>query len=76
MWYQTDIGQLHITPKLRKAYEGPFVVIQKLNDLDYKIQRELNGRKRVVHHNKLKPYGGVIRFKWASTAVKRASRGD
>ena len=76
VWYHTDIGQLHVTPKLRNAYEGPFVVVQKLNDLDYKIQRELNGRKRVVHHNRLKPYGGAIRFKWASTAVKRASRGD
>jgi transposase InsO family protein len=72
VWYQTDISQLHIAPKLRKPYEGPYVVVKRVNDLNYVIQLDAKGKRRFVHHNKLKPYKGDLRFKWAKSAINRA----
>ena len=43
VWYRSDKNQLHITPKLRCAYEGPFLVLKKVNDLDYIIQFNSKG---------------------------------
>lgn len=77
VWYLTDIGQLHIAPKLRVPYEGPHLVIQKLNDLNYVIQLDERGKKKVVHHNRLKPYLGTQKLKWAKAAVtKRKQLGE
>lgn len=69
VWYLTDIGQLHIAPKLRVPYEGPYLVVKKLNDLDYMIQMDEKGKKRVIHHNRLKPYQGSQKLKWAKQAL-------
>ena len=33
VWYRTDISQLVVAPKLRVAYEGPYVVVKRSNDL-------------------------------------------
>jgi hypothetical protein len=33
VWFQSDNNQLKITPKLRSPYEGPFLVLKKVNDL-------------------------------------------
>ena len=40
--------------KLQLAWKGPFVVVQKVNDLDYKIQ--LANKIRTFHGNMLKKY--------------------
>lgn len=74
VWYQTNISQLHIAPKLRKPYEGPYVVVNRFNDLNYMIQMDPKGKKRVVHHNKLKLYQGDIKLRWAKSAVQMAKR--
>jgi hypothetical protein len=75
VWYQTDIGQLSITPKLRKPYEGPYLVIRNLGDLDYMIQMDASGKRKVVHHNRLKPYEGTRELKWAKAALAGAKKG-
>jgi hypothetical protein len=74
VWYQTDISQLHITPKLRVPYEGPHLVLRKLNDLDYLIQFDAAGKKRVVHHNRLKPYEGNQTIRWQRAALAKDQR--
>jgi hypothetical protein len=58
VWVRSDITQLHITPKLRCPYEGPYLIVQKLNELDYLIQLDEYGKCKVVHHNRLEPYRG------------------
>ncbi|XP_064620321.1 uncharacterized protein LOC135483366 [Lineus longissimus] len=58
VWYLTDISQLEIAPKLRKAFQGPYLIIKKVNDLDYVLQMDKRGKTKLVHHNKLKPYEG------------------
>ena len=44
--------------KLMRPWEGPYLVIKRLNDLVYRIQRGRNGKLRVVHRNRLWAYRG------------------
>ena len=47
------------SPKLQNdVYEGPFLVLKRLDDLTYRIQKGAKCKPKVVHHNRLKPYEG------------------
>ena len=41
-----------------KRWDGPYVVINHLNDVIVRIQRGLRAKPKVVHVNRLKPYHG------------------
>ena len=43
-------------------FQGPYLVLAKLGDLDYRIQLDAKGKQRVAHHDKLKPYEGEQNF--------------
>ena len=70
VWLLFDRTQLAIAPKLRCPYEGPFLVLKWVNDLDYVIQLDAKGTRRLVHSNRLKPYQGQVILKWANKALK------
>ena len=74
VWYLNDTTQHDVTPKLRRPYIGPYLVLQKYSDLDYVIQFDATGKKRVIHHNRLKPYEGTDKLSWATSALKRAQK--
>ena len=38
VWYATDIKQLHLAPKLWVHFEGPYLILDKISDLDCCIQ--------------------------------------
>ena len=40
--------------KLLYPYLGPYLIIEKLNDLNYRIQMNPKGDNKVVHYDKLK----------------------
>jgi len=42
-----------LSRKLRKAWSGPFKITTKISDLNYEIVEE-NGKKQIVHINRLK----------------------
>ena len=54
MLYGSKISQLNITPKLRENFQGHYLLLAKLGDLDYKIHLDTKGKQKVVHHYKLK----------------------
>ena len=72
VWYATDIKQLHLAPKLWVPFEGPYLILEKLSDLNCHIQLDANGKQKVVHHDKLKPYTGPrgLPWSWAALRVK------
>ena len=72
VWCLSESKQLSFAPKLRRPYEGPYLVTWKLSDLDYVVQSDKKGKSRVLNHNLLKPYEGLIKLPWASTALKKA----
>lgn len=74
VWYLAEKRKVGECPKLYFPYEGPYLVVQKLCDLDYVIQRESRGPRKTVSHNKLKPYEGQTTFKWAKKAIHQTGR--
>ena len=74
MWYLAEKRKIGENPKLYLPYEGPYLVVMKLSDLDYAIQREMKQKWKVVHHDKLKPYEGEVKFKWSRAALEKAKR--
>jgi hypothetical protein len=44
------------SPKLQSAWEGPYKIIKRINDVVYKIQRNPRSRMMVVHLDRLAPY--------------------
>ena len=59
VWLETDISQLDTTPKLWDPFKGPYMINKRLGALDYELCMDRRMRK-VVHHNQLKPYSGLI----------------
>ena len=52
LWVKEIEGQ---TRKLKTPWEGPYVVLQRLSDVTYRIQlKGGHGRKQVVHYNRLR----------------------
>ena len=41
--------------KMCATFVGPFWVIDKLGDVNYRIQQTEEGRPQVVHHNRMAP---------------------
>ena len=70
VWVLSENTQLNLTPKLRRPYEGPYLVLKQINDLIYLIQFNQEGKRQIVHHNRLKPYEGTAKLKWANKAIK------
>ena len=74
VWYASEFKQLHIAPKLRSPYSGPFLVLKGIGSLNYLIQLDPAGTKKLVHHNKLKPYTGDNPPTWVNIALKGIRR--
>ena len=74
VWYASDISQLHLAPKLRNPFMGPVLVLKKINDLNFLLQFDERGTKRVVHNNCMKPFLGEKQLPWAKLAVTRYNK--
>lgn len=57
MYYRDSTRQIGRSPKLNPhKYVGPCVVTKKHSDLLFEICSKQKGKRRVLHHNRLKPY--------------------
>ena len=74
VWCLQEVRKVGVTPKLEKAYSGPFLVKEKRSDLNFVLQIDEDGREKVVHHNKLKLYEGTNPPQWAIKASKKLTR--
>ena len=74
VWYATEAGQSDMAPKLPVPFQGPYLILQKLSVLDYKIQLDAKGKQKVVDQEKLRPYDGVYTLPWASTSPKNSGQ--
>ena len=74
VWCLMETKKVGISPKLEFGFEGPFVVIKKLSELDYIIQLDRDGVEKSVHHNKLKPYEGDNAPRWVEKVRKQLLR--
>ena len=51
-------------PKLDCPWEGPCLVVSKLSDVTYRIQRSRRAKPKVIHADRLKPYLGPALESW------------
>jgi len=70
VWYLAESRSEGLCPKLQPLYQGPAVVVKKMNDLNSVIQLDKKGTKRLVHHDKIKPYKGTHSLPWAKRALQ------
>lgn len=71
VWYATKTADTQMAPKLRRKFVGPVMILKKLNDLTYLIKLNKSGQQKVVHHDKLFPYQGPHRPKWARLSTRK-----
>ena len=64
VWLHNPHRTKGLCPKLQSNWEGPYVVIQKLNDVICRIQKGPKCRPKVVHQDRLKPYLGENAPDW------------
>ena len=57
------------SPKLVRPWEGPYIVMKRINDLVYRIRRNPLGKPKVVHRNRLWKYQGSQSELWPDNNV-------
>lgn len=65
-----------VCPKLQPVYTGHHFIIQKINELNYKIKLDVNGSEKVVHIDKLKLYKNENLPKWLIKKQKEVQRNE
>ena len=56
VWLFTPAVPRGDSRKLHRPWTGPYKVLKKLSEVNYRIQHLQNYKKRVVHFDRLKPY--------------------
>ena len=61
-----------MSPKLDVRWEGPYLVVNQLSDVVFRIQRTgPRGLQKVVHYDRLKPYEGKPLSSWLNKTQPR-----
>ena len=64
-----------LSPKLNSdKWQGPFVVVRKINDLLFEIKQN-KSQSKVVHHDRLKPYVSNYLPDWVSRLQEQVMSG-
>jgi hypothetical protein len=58
VWLFVPYKKRSLSPKLQSFWEGPYKIVQKINQLLYRIQKTDRSKPKVVHYNRLKRYYG------------------
>ena len=48
-----------VTPKLQRPWDGPYLVIKRISDVVYRIQKSESAKAKVVSFEMLKPFKGT-----------------
>ena len=52
VWLYSPQKKKGICPKLMRQFDGPFVVVKRMSDILYHIQKGSKSKPKVVHHEK------------------------
>jgi len=52
------------SPKWQRYYDGPYLVLEAIRDVNYRVQRCSRSRKQVVHVDKINKYLGQAPHPW------------
>ncbi|XP_022111409.1 protein NYNRIN-like [Acanthaster planci] len=68
VWLHNPAKKKGLSPKLQCRWEGPYLIMRRLLDVVYRIQRRKKGKMKVVHCDRLKPYAGELIKVWTIDA--------
>ena len=64
VWLHQEIRKKGRCPKLQFKWDGPYLIVSKLSDVVYRIQKSQQSKPKVVHYDRLKPYEGEELHNW------------
>ncbi|KAH3692186.1 hypothetical protein DPMN_191542 [Dreissena polymorpha] len=67
IWLLEQSRKPGITHKLEMSHECPFVVMQSLSNVNFRILLDRHGKENVVNYHKMKQYEGNNAPKWLQT---------
>ena len=60
VWLHRVVGKKGRSPKLIRPWTGPYLVIQRISGVTYRIQASPRGKTQIVHADRLKKCHGVV----------------
>ena len=70
VWLYNPQSKKGKSPKLSRPWEGPYVVVERLNDVVCRIQRGPRAKPKVVHRDRLWQYRGEACADWFSETAE------
>jgi hypothetical protein len=61
VWLYRPTRKKGKSPKLQFSWEGPYKVVNRINDVVYRVQKNPRSKMLVVHLDRLAPYYGAAR---------------
>lgn len=58
VWLYNPTRKKGLTPNLARTWQGPYIIVKKINDLVHRIQLGPKCKPKVVHKNQLWRYTG------------------
>ena len=74
VWCLQKSRKVGVMTKLQHTYEGPFLIKNKVSEINLLLQLDRSGKEKLVHHNKLKPYEGDHPPKWLAKLRRKVLR--
>ena len=68
VWLHNPQRKKGKSPKLTRPWQGPYLVIKRINDVVYRIQLNPKSKPKVVHRNRLWRYSGASPPDWLDRA--------
>ena len=73
VWLYNHTRKKGASQKLVSRWEGPYLIIRKLSNVNYRIQDKPRGKMRVVHFDRLKPYTGTPMESWQTEPPRQVT---
>ncbi|XP_038052806.1 uncharacterized protein LOC119725470 [Patiria miniata] len=70
VWLHNPAKRKGLSPKLQCRWEGPYLIVHKLSDVIFRIQRKKGGKMKVVHRDRLKSYIGNPLVSWIENTTE------
>lgn len=71
VWCLHETRKVGVSEKLTRAFDGPFLVVEKRSPINFVVKMTKDGQTRLVHHDKLKPYKGTNVPSWIHAARRK-----
>jgi hypothetical protein len=69
VWLFNPIRKKGVCSKLTSSWKGPFLILERIDDVCYRIQTGAKKIPTIIHVDRLKPYEGPEKPKWFKKAL-------